>query len=414
MLSAGKQQMPSDAPPSSGPQRGSGFGKVLSSVEGLQQRLNDFSIDELSRAHGKAHTLMQRLDDLQHRLDALTKLKNAIAGAKTRLSELPEESFDLAGSDGLEHYSQLRAIVQIGKLIRMHRALQLSQASAALSSVDSEEASSDKDSFEQRHESILEAPSTRELDFSPGLEATGEFSQPGSSGATSESELAAVDQELLTTSASPIAAAAVSETVTAEEPAPSDPAANRVGSRSAQAAANDDSSAVKSIFDQRLLNDLIQTYGEFALARGEKKPADSATMIPPELPADARTPGDLIAVQTTAAEPAFVRAKTGTHIALPGPSEKGPELSAPRTAPSLKKQGEIDRQLKRIIKDYGEVDLYSPQKTMNLKMAAIAAVAVLGLVLGGFYLFKTPAPVVPAAVEAPLPAAVKEQTPGRR
>jgi hypothetical protein len=208
-------------------------------------------------------------------------------------------------------------------------------------------------------------------------------------------------------------AAAVSETATAEQPAPSEPGADRVGSRSAQAAANDEGSAVKPIFDRRLLNDLIQTYGEFALGSGVKKPADSATMIPPELPADARMTGDLI-VQTTAAEPAFVRAKTGTHIALPGPSEKGPELTAPRTAPSLKKQGEIDKQLKRIIKDYGEVDLYSPQKTMNLKMAAIAAVAVLGLVLGGFYLFKAPAPVVPAAVEAPLPAAVKEQSPGRR
>ena len=407
--------MPSDAPPSSGPQRVSGFGKVLSSVEGLQQRLNDFSIDELSRAHGKAHTLMQHLDDLQHRLDALTKLKNAIAGANTRLSELPEESFDLAGSDGLEHYSQLRSIVQIGKLIRMHRALQLTQTSAAVNPVDIEGTQSQKDSsVEQIHDSIVYAPS--DLDFSSGLDATVEFSpEPGSSGTSHESEreLAAVDQALLTTPTGPIATAAVSETVTAE-PSSTDPVAGRVGSPSAQAAADDESTAVKPIFDQRLLNDLIQTYGEFALAGGAKKPADSATMIPPELPADARMPGDLIVVQTTAAEPAFVRAKTGTHIALPGPSEKAPELTAPRTAPSLKKQGEIDKQLKRIIKDYGEVDLYSPQKTMNLKMAAIAAVAVLGLVLGGFYLFKAPAPVVPAAVEAPLPAAVKERPTGAR
>ena len=128
----------------------------------------------------------------------------------------------------------------------------------------------------------------------------------------------------------------------------------------------------------------------------------------PELVADPQAPGDLMVVQSKTAEPAFVRAKTGSHIALPGPSEKAPELSAPRP-PNQKKHGEIDKQLKRIIKDYGEVDLYSPQKTMDLKMAAIAAVAVLGLVLGSFYFFKAPAPVVPAAVEAPLPSGAKEQ-----
>jgi hypothetical protein len=74
----------------------------------------------------------------------------------------------------------------------------------------------------------------------------------------------------------------------------------------------------------------------------------------------------------------------------------------------LKKQGEIDQQLKNIIKDYGEYDLYSPQKSLNLKMAALAALALLALVLGGLYFFTGSPPAPPAAFENNQPAGLKE------
>jgi hypothetical protein len=62
------------------------------------------------------------------------------------------------------------------------------------------------------------------------------------------------------------------------------------------------------------------------------------------------------------------------------------------------KRGEIDRQLKSIIKDYGEYDLYSPRSTINFKLAAVGAFVVLGLVLGGLYFFKAPSTPNPAVV----------------
>ena len=64
------------------------------------------------------------------------------------------------------------------------------------------------------------------------------------------------------------------------------------------------------------------------------------------------------------------------------------------------KHGELDRQLKSIIKDYGENDLYPRQNSLNVKIAGIVAFALLGLVLGGFYFFKTPAPMTSAPVNS--------------
>jgi hypothetical protein len=60
------------------------------------------------------------------------------------------------------------------------------------------------------------------------------------------------------------------------------------------------------------------------------------------------------------------------------------------TLPNIKKHGELDRQLKNIIKDYGEYDLYPHQSSTSLKKAALAALAALVLVLGVLYLFKAP------------------------
>jgi hypothetical protein len=59
--------------------------------------------------------------------------------------------------------------------------------------------------------------------------------------------------------------------------------------------------------------------------------------------------------------------------------------------------------LKNIIKDYGEYDLYSQQPSTNIKTAALAAAAALGLLIGGFYLLKTPSVTPPAAIHQPAP-----------
>jgi hypothetical protein len=61
------------------------------------------------------------------------------------------------------------------------------------------------------------------------------------------------------------------------------------------------------------------------------------------------------------------------------------------------KRDEIDRQLKNIIKDYGEYDLYQRHSSLNLKVVGILTFAFLALVLGGLYFFRALVVPVPAS-----------------
>jgi hypothetical protein len=110
-------------------------------------------------------------------------------------------------------------------------------------------------------------------------------------------------------------------------------------------------------FDQRLLDDLIRNYGEFATALSSPCTPDTQ---------DVASANSAPAVPDNAVQPADAE-----HDNLP----------------EIKKHGDIDRQLKKIIKDYGEYDLYSRQGPVNLKTGVIAAFLLLALVLSGFYYF---------------------------
>ena len=63
--------------------------------------------------------------------------------------------------------------------------------------------------------------------------------------------------------------------------------------------------------------------------------------------------------------------------------------------PSQRKDGELDRKLKKLIKDYGEYDLYSRQTPLKLKTGVVAAFLVLTLIFSGFYFFSSPKSAVP-------------------
>jgi len=104
-----------------------------------------------------------------------------------------------------------------------------------------------------------------------------------------------------------------------------------------------------SDFDTKLLDDLIKNYGEFAAN--------------PNLPAALDKPSREI--------------RTQEKLRLP----KDGIVSA-RTP------NDLDRQLKKLIKDYGENDLYSSQTgSLKIKLRIGAAFVVLALVLGGIYYF---------------------------
>jgi len=68
--------------------------------------------------------------------------------------------------------------------------------------------------------------------------------------------------------------------------------------------------------------------------------------------------------------------------------------------PSPRKDGELDRKLKKLIKDYGEYDLYSRPTPLKLKTGVVAAFLVLTLIFSGFYFFSSTKPAVPASASS--------------
>jgi hypothetical protein len=128
----------------------------------------------------------------------------------------------------------------------------------------------------------------------------------------------------------------------------------------------------KADFDQRLLDDLIKDYGEF-------------TILPSSTP-NGEAKKEL---ERTTATP---RAHKPTTINIP----TQPNLPSPR------KDVDLDRKLKKLIKDYGEYDLYSRQTPLKLKTGVAAAFLVLTLILSGFYFFSSSKSAAPTSASSVL------------
>ena len=422
MLSAQKQEMPSHTPPEgSRPPATTGFGKVLNSIQGLQQRLDDFSVEEVSRAHAQAHELIRELGDLQAQLEALAKLKVALASNAAQITAIPEPDFDYVAPDTWEKHPQLRAIMQTAKRIHMQRLWHSGQQSQASSASE-----------------IKTAPT--------GFPATNVMeSLPENPGAARLERIVAEAQAVTPTAHEPQALQAA-DTAPGRNPKPSrvyefselkleearqsSPLPKKDSPQPAVSGSNHTPSRKskkakgKTHFDQRLLNDLIETYGEFAIPTksadrserseaastgpGQIEPAKTSPIAEQStslaLPTVQSSSVDTPAIVPIPVEPAFVH--TGSHemLSLPGPVEESVGPSFDEALASAKSRGEIDRQLKSIIKDYGQVDLYSHQPSHNLKPVIIAAVAALTLLLGAIYFFKSSSPPAPAAIEATIPA----------
>ncbi|MEO6163873.1 MAG: hypothetical protein ABIP88_07025, partial [Candidatus Binatia bacterium] len=136
-------------------------------------------------------------------------------------------------------------------------------------------------------------------------------------------------------------------------------------------------------FDLRLLDDLVSNYGEFA--------------------ANPNLPATIEKKEFQSCEPAASAAE-----------EFQPEQPSPveASAPLVKKNGDLDRQLKKLIKDYGEYDIYADKPTTNIKKAGILAFVVLALVFGVIYFFKAPpytAKTAPAAANSTPSATQHDQ-----
>lgn len=400
MFSA-RQLAMSEKPPSDQESAANGFARVLTSLQGLQQRLDDFSVEEVSRAHARTLDLIRDLDLLQRNLDLVRGIKEVGAAARAAMDAQPDilaDSID-TDNDGLTGHPRLRALVRAGKLFEKYRRIKfLKGLDPALP------------------EPRTEPPANLSASASPPaantLPVIARFEQP-----VKANELHQVNKAnriesgvgfiLLNTAGAP------SHSTTGREPAESrSPARSDSGTGLRNAAPNHE-------FDERLLKDLIDTYGEFSSLQGNEAPRSSspetavtgaslrATAPPKAAPSAERPHAAVVAKQPSltavAPEPAFVQERTSNQLALPAPGKK---TLSETSVPNIKARGEIDRQLKSIIKDYGQVDLYSHRDTVSSKTRAMAAAGLLALVLAGFYFFVMPSstsqkPSDPAAISEP-------------
>ena len=418
---------------------GGGFGKMLNSLQGLQQRLEDFSIVDIANAEGNAQTLILRLKQVQNIIAAIALLKKAEANiSESSIAQIADADTESVGFDSLEKHPQLHAIIQASKLIKLHRmmsalkaasdnrASQLGQPAAEpyanrtpelssslpessavrlqtgqLGIASSPEFVNEVTSFPPTFASALPNPATTvslvpseaaipgtttRIDASTQFPtADAEFESANTSKEKTEYQLDEAVREDFPAAANHSPRGEITVPPEAVERATNLPKAAKpkqtaqitrikksAGSNKEPRDASKTVAPVSGSFDLRLLDDLVSNYGEFASS--------------PNLPATIKNK-ELQAFEPTAIDAPEVQ----------------PEHFSPVDSPMVKKNGDLDRQLKKIIKDYGEYDLYSGKQPTNLKKAGIIAFVFLGLVFGGIYLFKAPpstAKIAPASASS--------------
>ncbi len=383
----------------------SSFGMVLDSVQGLQQRLEDFSVDEISEAETLARTLIARLTKLAKKLDRLTEVQRFVATARRSASQGGIENIETPDLKVLENSLPVHAIVQASNLIpfpRPKKALseidensllaaapivyqRESLKSAADANADTREKTHDFD-LEDQARNLQEAVApelTRGQMFATNPEGTEAPILPAAMSIDStvpqeDFPSHASEEELASSEISKIFAQDFTQS-------PENEATELLANAPRFEFAKNEESAAKAkreeaasaAFDQRLLDELIKNYGEFA------SPATSTPVEPPTAP-------------SRPAHAQAVRRELRMHE----------QESLEQSVPNLRKSGQLDRELKKIIKDYGAVDLYSRQSSINLKTAGIAAFLLLAALIAGFYFYYSPnTPSVGDGPETPSTAA---------
>jgi hypothetical protein len=366
-------------------------GKVFDSLQGLQQRLDDFSLDDLSKAIETANTLGVRLAELRRRLQHLVEIQQNLTTANDVIEQASGEISALTDLETANRSPRFKGRLPAGNLIQFPRPTKLDSddsRSATPSAIETDAVNSDIAAQPtEEHSPFIQFTDAENDPDSPESSVSSEFSPPeeeavepddaaqeappsvdfilGEPDASINSKASepprvddvdtSVEKELSDTLGPYFLEPETDASPTHEKPGNT---ANETGAGQVKALV-----PVGPDFDQRLLDDLIKNYGEFASS--------------PNVPVPVKPEDDGHGSKTSE-----------SHTASTTSVDESP--SAPRHLPSIQKEGEIDRKLKKLIKDYGEYDLYSRQSPVTLKTGVIAAFFLLGLIFCGLYFFAAP------------------------
>jgi hypothetical protein len=370
-------------------------GKVVNSIQGLQQRLNDYTLEEIANAENTSRTLLLGLSSLQSRVGSLARIKRALTAAREAVDQAGLEDFKPSTLEISDKPLHLHEILQASNLIKFpilkkishHVSMHTVQSVSDNSQISP--VANDQPKFTEN--AIKARPAADRQETSDCLEGppfifdaeqigtaspipSADFSwdeQPGGTPGKNITDELNYNQEIQTNAVKPKA-----EVIKPADFDMSAPESDPVMPRTEEPNASLSTALVPTggDFDQRLLDDLIKSYGEFFSS------ADSRSKIEPQ-------------AKIETADVASAK------IFLEAPAAEGAKDNTARTLP-LKKEGDIDRQLKKIIKDYGEYDIYSRPSPINIKSAVIGAFLLLGAVFSGFYFLSSPKSQEPASPPA--------------
>jgi hypothetical protein len=421
---------------------------MVNSIEGLRERVQSFTLEQVSEVDQRLRKMSVQLGELQQTVNALAEIQQKISGLQVAVQQSEAEILERSELVTAVEPVAVQSIARIGTLLKFHRVLKsIKQAKSAPGvsvSLDGKAGAfpaprpieaipaspaleTDLPSFEhestERLNSLVTGPKAPEdsgvvfytartqvnpeCDLSNSTETTA--LEASTQGQQVAADLSAIEDPFSNNSSSDAPVDDVSEGLEATETTrrlavfePYEPFSDesddgpldeRTTSIEPQeivaefADTRNDPPSPQDLyeadietfidqtqmpvsgdtdFDQRLLDDLIKDYGEFTILPGSTK-------------------------QNTTKE-------NDTEPKPVAPQVDGfvpPIVPTPSTLPMARRDGDLDRKLKKLIKDYGEYDLYSRQTPLKLKTGVVLAFIVLTLIFSGFYFFSWPKLPIP-------------------
>jgi hypothetical protein len=395
MLSVHKEGSGVETVPSSPNLMLSSFGKVVGSIEGLRHKLDNLTLSDLEATEEKINTLSERLGELHRTVLRLSAIREQLLRVDAAKNEAGNETARVVELATLQKPLKLHMLGQLRSLVLFSRAnrglsdagglkeyshdigevpeakaiaepsrttgVALAETAAAPEVLSAPDSDSTELSLERLHDSVHQdlPASNREhvfhgepLPAASGTEALLSADKPVSqiatAGKTAQAEIESVEaEEFILTEIGETNPVTVQWRELPEAPASVSP---------------ENQTASEFEFDQRLLNDLIKDYGEFIVPSPSSSSAEAAP--PPKRPESSL-------------------AKSQTEFPLVD------NVTSQKILPSARKDGELDRKLKKLIKDYGEYDLYSGHSSKKYGTRIIAICAIIAVFLGGIYFFSS-------------------------
>ena len=405
------------------------FDRMVNSIEGLRERVQGFTLEQVLEVDQRLHRMSRELTELERTIRALAEIKRQITRLHKAVQQVEAESLEQSKVTTLVEPIAVQSIAQVGTLLKFRRLIKfLKEAKGAsggvLASADVEarlsvvpkpleiiqepmneqefatdlpaiehellESSGDKDTVVFVNEAVEQTeavyhPAPFEADFEANEAFSNEqtgvafFDDNTALNRTGEiiAEFADTRDEPPTSHVRTLIETDTrrDETIFEEFRGTGEVEANLAVPETETVDATVQSRAPTSDeadFDQRLLDDLIKDYGEFTIL-----PTSNAQHeVKKETKLEPRT------TLSRVTAPATVNPPTQPNL------------------PAQRKDGELDRKLKKLIKDYGEYDLYSRQTPLKLKTGVVAAFLVLTLIFSGFYFFSSPKSAVPASASS--------------